>query len=211
MRPTRSLTTRTELLAPPPFNSGPRPGKWWQGALRPAADRVSDTDTHLRVGNKLVLGALSSTKEVEGAHDGNTRTEIVPGYFKVQANQAITERYEFDAQNRLETISRDDIKRTSNVNFNILNYGQGHITVPEVEPGARSFILERRRYNAHGQVLEVAPEEALDVYTLEQMYGLDPNGNANAGLGDDMVRTQYEPHRELWSVSGLSQLHGMVC
>lgn len=76
-------------LQPPRFNSGPRPDPWGRVASRPAGNRASATDTHQREGRTVVSKLISSGKGgVQyglGGQDGGT----------------VTERYAFDAQNRL--------------------------------------------------------------------------------------------------------------
>ncbi len=196
----------------------------------------------------------------------------------VQADQVITERYEFDAQNRLVALTRDDVKQEdarrttqpvdpSDDRRNILEAGgdgeggeggadgadgstgganadgspdggfngttgvdgendgtagtaapdadanDGHtgggdpmpqVTSPAYYDGVRpavefdgrvnatAFALERRRYDALGQVVEVGPHQAIAGQTLGLLYGFDANGNINAGMGDDTVRSEYD-------------------
>jgi hypothetical protein len=191
MRSIRSLTTRKIALGPPLLNSGPRPESWAVGAVRPLHDAAGNRDSDTYLGNRLEVDVPAYTTTVT---DDNASTSfdpydvLHPAKLKTSL-AAVTERYDFDGQNRLFEVTRDDIKLASTLSRN------GDYVTPASE-SSTPFIMERRRYDALGQLLEVGAADVIQGDTLRMIYGAadpdQPQGNAMPSIGDDLIRMQYD-------------------
>jgi LysM repeat protein len=146
-----------------------------------------ERDTYL--GNHLEVDRPGYTETVT---DGNASTTFAP-YDVLRpptlktSRLAVTERYSFDAQNRLKEVTRDDIRKSSS-----LSYNGDHVTA--AAESSTPFVMERRRYDALGQLLEVGNPERIHATTIRKIYGLAPGetGNAPPSIGDDLIRMEYD-------------------
>jgi LysM repeat protein len=167
-----------------------------QSGLNPGQDVALDADSHVitydgvgnrksdtYLGNRLIRGQVQVTYEYDPATQGFT----IPVYTETldRTTASVTENYTYDAQNRLVQVKRDDLKLAS---ANTLY--SDRLTVAQLS--GVDFILEQRKYDAAGQVLEVTPGEAISTANIDRLYRAPGDTVTSSGLGDSRQRNIYD-------------------